>query len=38
VLRTAQDIFALDNAFSLIEGHPFTTWTAVDKQNPDIPE
>jgi hypothetical protein len=23
VLRTAQDIFALDNAFFLIEGHPF---------------
>jgi hypothetical protein len=22
VLRTAQDIFALDNAFFLIEGHP----------------
>jgi hypothetical protein len=24
VLRTAQDIFALDKAFSLIEGHPLT--------------
>jgi hypothetical protein len=23
VLRTAQDIFALDNAFFLIEGHPY---------------
>jgi hypothetical protein len=25
VLRTAQDIFALDNAFFLIEGHPSYT-------------
>jgi hypothetical protein len=25
VLRTAQDIFALDKAFFLIEGHPLKT-------------
>jgi hypothetical protein len=30
VLRTAQDIFALDKAFFLIEGHPsFVTEQAV---------
>jgi hypothetical protein len=34
VLRTAQDIFVLDKAFFLIEGHPSRTKTVVGRSDP----
>jgi hypothetical protein len=34
VLRTAQDIFVLDNAFFLIEGHPSRTMDCGWRSNP----